>query len=123
MTSIKSRTEQLLTVCEECLERHAEMRRQDREPDFFNEVKPYSDEQFELLDIWKDEILTWIRRDRPKYIHLQQILALDDMMRQFIVQSFYQKTGKKRFVQSIQSARYTLQTVMKALEEREEDPS
>ncbi|QTD42147.1 YppE family protein [Sporosarcina sp. Te-1] len=123
MTSIKSSTERLLSVCEECLERHAEMRRLDREPDFFNEVKPYSDEQFELLNTWKEEIETWIRREGPKYIHMQQILALDDMMRQFIVQSFYQKTGKKRFVQSIQSARYTLQTILNAIEEREEDRS
>ncbi|MBB4823734.1 anti-sigma factor RsiW [Sporosarcina luteola] len=123
MTTITSRTERLLSICEECLERHAEMRRLDREPDFFNEVKPYADEQFALLDTWKEEMEKWIRQDGPRYIHMQQIQSLDEMMRQFIVQSFYQKTGKKRFIQSIQSARYTLKTILDALEKREEDPS
>ncbi len=36
-------------------------------------------------------------------------------MKQFVVQSFYQKTGKKRFVLSINSAEYTFKTILDAL--------
>ena len=41
-------------------------------------------------------------------------------MKQFIVQSFYKKTGLKRFVLSIRSAEYTLKTFLDAIEEERE---
>lgn len=115
-------TEQLLEVCDECLERHNEMRMEDREPDFYKEVKPYADFWHAAIDEWDVLVQQWIRTNRPKYVRPIQISTLNDLMKQFTVQSFYQKTGKKRFVQSIQSASYTLNTVRIALsKEREED--
>ncbi len=36
-------------------------------------------------------------------MHKQQIEMLVDAMDQFVVQSFYKETSKKRFIQSIQS--------------------
>lgn len=37
-------TYQLIEECDACLHRFQEMRRLDKEPDFFNEVKPHVDE-------------------------------------------------------------------------------
>ena len=37
------------------------------------------------------------------------------------MQSFYKETSKKRFVQTIQAAQYTLQTFMLAIDEKGED--
>ncbi|WP_432355154.1 YppE family protein [Sporosarcina sp. A2] len=113
-------TEQLLEVCDECLLRHSEMRKEDREPDFYKEVKPYADYWHSVIDEWDALVQQWIRTNRPKYVRPIQISTLNDLMKQFTVQSFYQKTGKKRFVQSIQSANYTLNTVRIALEKEEE---
>ncbi|AOV08038.1 YppE family protein [Sporosarcina ureilytica] len=110
----------LLTVCAECRQRHTDMREQDREPDFFNEVKPYADKYHALLDEWAEESYEWIKVAKPKYTHPVQIETLTDGMKQFIVQSFYKKTGLMRFVQSIQSAEYTLKTFIDALEEEGE---
>ena len=59
---------------------------------------------------------TWIRENRPRYVHPSQVANLTDAMKQFIVQSFYKKTGLKRFAQSVQSAEYTLKTFIDALE-------
>ena len=115
MTLIE-KTERLLSVCEECLERLPAMRELDREPDFFAEVKPYADTNHRLLDEWTEEIRTWIRKEKPKYVHLHQIESLNESMKQFIVQSFYAKTGKKRFVLSINSATYTFRTVLDELQ-------
>lgn len=95
------------------------MRELDREPDFFNEVKPYADINHKLLDEWSNEMRQLILTEKPKYVHLQQIESLNDSMKQFIVQSFYAKTGKKRFVLSINSAMYTLKTVLNALQAEE----
>jgi len=118
LPTLLEKTERLLSVCEECLNRLPAMRELDREPDFFEEVKPYADTNHRLLDEWTEEIRTLIREERPKYIHLHQIESLNESMKQFIVQSFYAKTGKKRFVLSINSATYTLRTVLDELQSK-----
>ncbi|MCZ2258372.1 YppE family protein [Sporosarcina sp. G11-34] len=115
--SLEEKCRELLTVCKECLDRHTEMRELDRDPDFFIEVKPYADKYHQLLDEWAEESYAWVKVAKPKYVHPVQIDALTDAMKQFIVQSFYKKTGLKRFVLSIRSAEYTLKTFLNALEE------
>lgn len=117
MITLLEKTEQLLSVCDECLTRHTMMRESGHEPDFFTEVKPYADINHRLLEEWTEEIRVLIRNKKPKYVHLHQIESLNDSMKQFIVQSFYSKTGKKRFVLSINSAIYTFKTVFEALQE------
>ena len=107
---------ELLKVCEECRTRHWKMREEDREPDFFKEVKPYADRYHAMIDEWEEKSYAWIRENRPKYVHPSQVDNLTDAMKQFIVQSFYKKTGLKRFAQSVQSAEYTLKTLIDALE-------
>ena len=91
------------------------MRELNREPDFFIEVKPYADQYHTMIDEWIEEVSEFIKTAKPKYVHPIQIETLNDSMKQFIVQSFYQKTGKKRFVLSINSAEYTLKTILDAL--------
>ncbi len=114
--NLQQKTERLLAVCRECFERHVQMRELDREPDFFIEVKPYADQYHTLLDEWTVEVSEFIKTAKPKYVHPVQIDSLNDSMKQFIVQSFYQKTGKKRFVLSINSAEYTFKTILNAIE-------
>ena len=97
MITLIEKTERLLSVCEECLERLSAMRELDREPDFFAEVKPYADKNHRLLDEWTEEIRTLIRETKPKYVHLHQIESLNESMKQFIVQSFYAKNRKETF--------------------------
>ncbi|MGG0642779.1 YppE family protein [Sporosarcina gallistercoris] len=114
-------TEKLLEICDECSVRHSDMRKENRDPDFYKEVKPYADYTHQMIDEWDELVQQWIRTSRPKYVRPIQISTLNDLMKQFTVQSFYQKTGKKRFVQSIQSANYTLNTVRIALEKEKEE--
>lgn len=115
--NLEEKCRELLMVCKECLDRHTQMRELDRDPDFFIEVKPYADKYHALLDEWAEESYAWVKVAKPKYVHPVQIDALLDSMKQFIVQSFYKKTGLKRFVLSIRSAEYTLKTFLDALEE------
>lgn len=110
-------TRELLVECDKCRPRHARMREEEREPDFFGEVKPYADRVHQLIAEWKELSVEWIRQERPKHVHEAQIENAAEMMTQFVVQSFYPKTGKKRFYDSIQSAEYLLKTMMTAMEE------
>lgn len=115
-------TKLLLTICDECEQRFYRMRETDHEPDFFEEVKPYADTSHQAIAQWAEEMKVWIQKEKPRYVHEVQVDSLKDSMTQFVVQSFYKATGKKRFILSIRAARYTLQTVLDAMNaDQEED--
>lgn len=115
-------TKLLLTICNECEQRFYHMRETDHEPDFFEEVKPYADVSHQAIAQWAEEMKVWIQKEKPRYVHEVQVDSLKDSMTQFVVQSFYKATGKKRFILSIRAARYTLQTVLDAMNaDRRED--
>lgn len=107
----------LIQECEACLTRFQKMRDEDREPDFFYEVKPHADSLHAQIKNWQQNAHIWIIKTAPKNLYVQQIDHAADAMEQFVVQSFYKGTSKKRFIQSIQSTMYTLRLVVRKLEE------
>lgn len=108
----------LYDECGKCLDRFYDMRDRDAVPDFYKDVKPYADHWHNKINEWQEASLLYIQQERPKYVHKPQIDTAAEGMVQFFVQSFYKETSKKRFVQSIQSAQYTLQTFINAIDER-----
>lgn len=110
-------TEQLIEECAACLARFWQMREEDREPDFFQEVKPHADYWHQHVLQWQQQADVFIQRCRPKYMHTMQVHNAQEAFTQFVVQSFYKGTSKKRFEQSILSTKYTLETFLKALKE------
>ncbi|HWI47491.1 MAG TPA: YppE family protein [Rummeliibacillus sp.] len=112
-------TDELLEECKECWQRFLKMRETDTSPDFFNDVKPHADLYHTKLLTWQNEVETWIDAYKPKYMHKIQVQNAVEAMDQFIVQSFHQKTSKKRLFQSIQSVTYTLETLQRILQKDE----
>lgn len=120
MTLIEQTT-LILKESQSCLARHLKMREMDRTPDFFTEVKPHADKWHTFLIDWREQARLWIEEYRPKHMRIQQIDAAIEAFNQYVVQSFYKETGKKRFAQSIQSTCYTLQTFIHAIEQEGEE--
>ncbi|KOY80830.1 YppE family protein [Lysinibacillus macroides] len=114
-------TTKLIEECEQCVARFWQMREEDRTPDFYGEVKPHADEIHMLLTEWQQEANQWIHRHQPKYMHTQQIASVSEAMEQFVVQSFYKETSKKRFLDAIHSTSYTLKNVERLLKEATQD--
>lgn len=119
--NIRELSSTLFDECGKCLDRFFEMRERNAEPDFFEDVKPYADQWHDKINEWQRESLLYIQQERPKYVHKPQIDTAAEGMTQFFVQSFYKDTSKKRFVQTIQAAQYTLQTFIKAIDEKSEN--
>lgn len=117
---LSEQTKLILKESQNCLTRHQEMRDLEKTPDFFAEVKPHADYWHLFLFDWREYANNWINIERPKYIRIQQIDAAIEAFNQYVVQSFYKETGKKRFAQSIQSTCYTLQTFIHAIEQEGE---
>lgn len=109
----------LIKECESSMDRFFKMREEDRAPHFFDEVKPHADYMHALLHNWQENANDWIQSNNPKYMHVQQIASTVEAMNQFVVQSFYKETSKKRFIQSVQSTSYTLNTFLRYVEEGE----
>lgn len=117
--NFKEITNDLIGYCEEASKRFQYMRDEDLEPDFFGQVKPYADEVHGKLKVWRELSLNFIKEHDPKYFHPLQVEQVADAMEQFVVQSFFKKTSKKRFLQSVQSVHYTLTKLAKTIEEAE----
>lgn len=110
-------TTRLVAAGEQAVTRFYTMREEDRAPDFYQEVKPFADDMRVYLSSWQSLANEFIEKKRPKYMHIIQIQNAVDAMEQFFVQSFYKETSKKRFLQSIQSVKYTLETLIRIVEE------
>ncbi|MBM7699064.1 YppE family protein [Kurthia huakuii] len=108
-------TTQIYEECELSWMRFMQFRDDAYEPDFFNEVKPYADRIHNMLLDWQQQAEQFIVLARPKYVHAIQIANAVEQIDQFVVQSFYIKTSKKRLYQSIQAAKYTCETLLSAL--------
>lgn len=114
-------TKKLLNECEASTNRFFKMRELDASPHFFEEVKPYADEIQSFLINWQRQMNDWIVQQKPKYLRSEQVNNVVDAMNQFVVQSFYKETSKKRFTDSIRSVEYTLKVVLRNLEEGDSD--
>ena len=84
------------------------MRELDAVTRFFRTSKTTCGSHSCIINEWQQQANAWIRTTKPKYMHTQQIDNAADAMEQFVVQSFYKETSKKRFIQSMQSVQYTL---------------
>ncbi|ACA39656.1 YppE family protein [Lysinibacillus sphaericus] len=110
-------TSKLLDECDRCVSRFWQMREEDRTPDFFQEVKPHADKIHQLLKEWQQEANKWIQENRPKYMHTQQIASTVESMEQFVVQSYYKETSKKRFLDAIHSTSFTMKNFERLVKE------
>ena len=110
-------TNELIQNVEAAVKRYEKMRELDLDPDFFAEVKPYADEFLVRLKAWEELAGKYVAEYAPKYFHQMQILNIIDAMEQLIVQSFYKKTSKKRFLDSARSVEYSLGKLKRYLEE------
>ncbi|MEK1830210.1 DUF1798 family protein [Priestia megaterium] len=67
----------------------------------FEEVKPYGDIFFKELDEWASLVTEWLKKERPKYIHVNQVETLKENLQNVVLQSFYPETREKRFKRCI----------------------
>lgn len=112
-------TEALYKECDKSWTRFLQTRETAKEPNFFEEVKPHADAIHQLLAHWQEAANAFIASEKPKYVHAIQIQNAAEQIDQFVVQSFYSNTSKKRLYQSIQAAKYTCETLLAALREVE----
>ncbi|MGG0261556.1 YppE family protein [Bacillus mycoides] len=87
-------------------------KREMAEYDFYKNMKPFVDIVDAELEMWKELAYRWIKEERPKYIHVQQIDQVYDNLQTNVLQCFVNKGKGKRFFETHQAISYTLQNIV-----------
>jgi hypothetical protein len=87
--------------------------------DFHSEVKPFADKVKVAADAWRESAGRWVRENRPKNLHANQIETAADYLEVISVQAFFPETSKKRFLDQIQSVEFILNSMIISLEKAE----
>ena len=78
-------------------------------------MKPFVDMVDEELKKWKELAYKWIKEEKPKYIHVQQIDQVYDNLQTNVLQCFVNKGKGKRFFETHQAISYTLQNIVELM--------
>ncbi|MGG3192113.1 MULTISPECIES: YppE family protein [Priestia] len=110
---VKKSTEIMFQYNEVAVERLASIQQEENyEVKFFEEVKPYGDIFFKELDEWASLVTKWLKKERPKYIHVNQVETLKENLQNVVLQSFYPETREKRFKKMYHSNKYVLESIL-----------
>ncbi len=104
---LKKLTIDLLGYTTEALDMY-ENRREDREIDFYGEVKPFADKMKISADKWQELAEEWLKKNKPDYLHMPQIVSTHENLKIMSIQAFYRDTRKRKFHEMVQSVRYVL---------------
>ncbi|PFE04273.1 DUF1798 domain-containing protein [Bacillus cereus] len=87
-------------------------KRAEKEFDFYQDMKPFVDMVDRELEVWKELAYQWIKHEKPKYIHVQQIDQVYENLQNNALQCFVNKGKGKRFYETHQAILYTLQNIV-----------
>ncbi|QKS71136.1 YppE family protein [Paenalkalicoccus suaedae] len=118
MTTIKAPTDELRSLNQEALQYFMRYREGEEEADFFQTVKPFADSVHEKLEWWTPQALKLIEKEKPAYLHAQQIDQLVENFEVVSVTCFQKDTKRKRFKEQVKSIEYTLQLVIQTIDEQ-----
>jgi hypothetical protein len=118
-TLLKKQTNNLRTLNEQAYAYFQRFRLGEEEADFYDQVKPFADDVREQLEEWVPHVLRFLEKDKPDYIHPQQIDQLAENFEMVSVTCFQKDTKKKRFNEQYKSIEYTLSLVLHAMNEEE----
>ncbi|MFD1738506.1 YppE family protein [Bacillus salitolerans] len=112
-------TKQLIQYNQKLSEIFTQIKTANEPADFFGVVKPTADEIWQVLDRWKPQVLDWIKIEKPKYFHPNQIESTCENIQAVSVQAFFPDTKEKRFKELIRSNKYIFDTLIELLEKQE----
>ncbi|WP_243290021.1 DUF1798 family protein [Bacillus sp. FJAT-47783] len=112
---IVQQTTWLLMKVKDCESRFLKTKASKCEYSFHDQVKPYCDEVFGVLDEWSEGVTRWIDEYRPKYIVQAQIENCKEQLEQLTVQSFFHQSSFKRFKDMKESVQFILESIIQRI--------
>ncbi|WP_158211611.1 YppE family protein [Alkalihalobacterium alkalinitrilicum] len=84
--------------------------------DFYTDVKPFADRVYVLANKWKPLAETWVKEYSPKYVYFMQLTNAYDQLLETSIAAFQKDTKSKRFIDTIKSIDYILDTILIQIE-------
>ncbi|WP_064091421.1 YppE family protein [Rossellomorea aquimaris] len=109
-------TNELLSYAEKMIIEYKNRRTTGEKGEFYTEVKPFADKVKATNDKWKELSMEWIREDKPKHLHLPQVINTYDNIEMLSVHCFFPESSYNRFISHFQSVSYVLQTQLDELQ-------
>lgn len=109
-------TNKLLSFNHDLLQKFKETKESGVEGDFYQEIKPFSDQLNETLKIWGERAKLWIRNGRPKNLHVKQIESVMEQFEMISVQAFFPQTSRTHFLNTVHSVEYVLKSLLSEIE-------
>ncbi|UCZ54824.1 YppE family protein [Bacillus shivajii] len=108
---------QLLTKNQEALKHFETYRLNNEQADFMSLIKPFADDVHQKADEWMPLAVQFIRDEKPKYLHENQINDAHENIHIEAVTCFQADTKKKRFLERNKSIYYTIDSLLKSINE------
>ncbi|MDQ0255248.1 hypothetical protein J2S74_002630 [Evansella vedderi] len=83
--------------------------------DFQTIVHPFADEVKKLSDEWMELALSFVKREKPKYLYHNQVDNAHENLQIQAVACFQKDTKRKRFLERNKSIEYTLESLLKLI--------
>ncbi|MCA1054598.1 YppE family protein [Rossellomorea aquimaris] len=115
MTQLITVVEHLTETVHLMMEEYKTRRESGEKGEFYEEVKPFADKAKKLNDQWKELSMEWIKEERPKHLHIPQIMNTYDNIEMLSVHCFFPESSYNRFISHHQSVVYVLETQLKEL--------
>lgn len=109
-------TKQLLGYMDQIANTYENVKESKMKGDFFTEVKPFADSVKLVNDEWQLLARNWIKENQPKHLHESQIQSSYEQIEMLSVQAFYPDTSRTRFINTLQSVRFILNSLIDAIE-------
>ena len=114
-------TKKLLSFNHDLLQKFEETKESGVEGDFYQEIKPFSEQLNESLKIWSEGAKFWIRNCRPKNLHVNQIESVVEQLEMISVQAFFPQTSRAHFLNTVHSVEYVLKKLVSEIEKECKD--
>lgn len=117
INKLKQLTKQLLNLNEEASNIYQTLSDDDT-PDFYNDIKPFSDRVYERAAEWKTLALKWLQDEKIRYFYPKQIENTFENLQAVSIQAFQKRSHAAHFYSMIKSNDYILQTMLHYLEKQ-----
>ncbi|MEC3812870.1 YppE family protein [Bacillus altitudinis] len=113
-------TQELITWIEEAYEQYLKGKAEEEYPvyDFYNDIQPAVVKFDQQMEDWLTAATSFIHQAKPRYLHQEQLEAVQENGKEVVLQSYFGKQHAPRVKNLVESVIYTLNLLIEEINKR-----
>ncbi|MDM5298492.1 YppE family protein [Bacillus pumilus] len=113
-------TEELSKWIENAYERYQKGKAEEEYPtyDFYKDIQPTVVEYDKQMEQWLTASIAFIHQVKPKYLHQEQLEAVQENGKEIVLQSYFGKLHATRVKNLVESVTYTLNLLIEEIRKK-----